>query len=225
MSGYFHHGRHCAPSTTGRTVARAAVVGAAVLAPVAVATPASADTLDAIEQCESSGNLNASNGTHFGLYQFDLQTWRSVGGTGNPMNASRAEQRARAEALMAQRGTNPWLASKHCWGHGAAPKPAKKVAKPAPRRALSSPTPVRAPERHAAARPPGAPAHHPRPVTNARQRPAQPPVSGHMIVVRPGDTLSAIAAAHGESWRTLWARNRAAVANPNLIFPDQRITL
>lgn len=43
-----------------------------------------------------------------GLYQFDCQTWRSVGGSGDPAAASPAEQRARAEILRSQRGNQPW---------------------------------------------------------------------------------------------------------------------
>lgn len=58
---------------------------------------------------ESGGDYHASNGTHFGKYQFDLQTWQSVGGTGNPLNASPAEQDYRAAKLYAQRGGAPWV--------------------------------------------------------------------------------------------------------------------
>jgi hypothetical protein len=64
----------------------------------------------ALAQCESSGNPHAvdPSGTYFGLYQFDLQTWRSVGGTGNPADASPEEQRKRAWLLYIQRGRAPW---------------------------------------------------------------------------------------------------------------------
>lgn len=43
-----------------------------------------------------------------GLYQFDCQTWHSVGGSGDPAAASPAEQRRRAEILQGQRGNSPW---------------------------------------------------------------------------------------------------------------------
>jgi murein DD-endopeptidase MepM/ murein hydrolase activator NlpD len=42
-------------------------------------------------------------------------------------------------------------------------------------------------------------------------------------VVQPGDTLSAIAAAHGTTWPALAEANH--LANPNLIFPGQVIVL
>lgn len=95
---------------------KASLVAAAVAAlSITLGGTANADPLDAIAHCESGGNPRATNGSHFGLFQFDMSTWRSVGGRGNPMNASPAEQHARARALLAQRGTQPWNASKHCW--------------------------------------------------------------------------------------------------------------
>lgn len=66
--------------------------------------------LAAIRACESSGNYGAvsADGLYGGAYQFDRQTWQSVGGSGNPATASPAEQDARASQLWNQRGSNPW---------------------------------------------------------------------------------------------------------------------
>ena len=63
-----------------------------------------------VANCESSGNPRAvsPNGKYFGLFQFDKQTWRSVGGSGSPAQASAAEQLMRAKKLYAQRGNSPW---------------------------------------------------------------------------------------------------------------------
>ena len=62
-----------------------------------------------VAQCESGGNPRAVNPAgYYGLFQFDKQTWRSVGGSGNPANASAAEQLMRAKRLYAQRGAQPW---------------------------------------------------------------------------------------------------------------------
>ena len=60
--------------------------------------------------CESSDNPRAISpqGWYRGLYQFDLSTWRSVGGTGDPIDASREEQDYRAQLLYAARGPSPW---------------------------------------------------------------------------------------------------------------------
>lgn len=66
--------------------------------------------LAAIRACESSGNYGAvsADGLYGGAYQFDRQTWQSVGGSGDPATASPAEQDARAGQLSSQRGANPW---------------------------------------------------------------------------------------------------------------------
>lgn len=66
--------------------------------------------LDAIRQCESGGNYGAvsPSGKYRGAYQFDQQTWQSVGGSGDPAAASAAEQDQRAAALAQQRGSSPW---------------------------------------------------------------------------------------------------------------------
>lgn len=73
--------------------------------------PSRLDQLDwaALRKCESSGNYRADTGNGFyGAYQFTLDTWRSVGGTGNPAHASREEQDYRALVLYMQRGAQPW---------------------------------------------------------------------------------------------------------------------
>lgn len=137
---YLSRGRHHRPTPTRRrAVTVAAAGGAAVLAPVVLPGAASAaspgDTLAAIAACESSGNPRSvgpvtAAGGHFGLYQFDLPTWQSVGGSGNPAHASAAEQTGRAAALLSDRGTQPWLASQHCWGDDVAPIHVDRVAAP-----------------------------------------------------------------------------------------------
>ena len=58
---------------------------------------------------ESGGNPSTNTGNgYYGLYQFDLQTWQSVGGKGLPSDASAEEQTMRAQKLYEQRGTSPW---------------------------------------------------------------------------------------------------------------------
>lgn len=66
-------------------------------------------TLSSIAQCESGGNYNTDTGNGFyGAYQFTLSTWQSVGGTGNPADASPAEQDRRAAILYSRAGPSPW---------------------------------------------------------------------------------------------------------------------
>jgi hypothetical protein len=66
--------------------------------------------LDAVAQCESGGDPGAvsPDGQYRGKYQFDQQTWNSVGGSGDPAAAPEAEQDQRAAQLQAQRGSSPW---------------------------------------------------------------------------------------------------------------------
>lgn len=66
---------------------------------------------DRLAQCESGGNwaINTGNGYYGGL-QFSLSSWRAVGGTGYPHQASKAEQINRAEKLQAIQGWGAWPA-------------------------------------------------------------------------------------------------------------------
>lgn len=90
---------------TGRAPATAPTA-----APSAPSAPASG--LDGILACirahESSGNYQATNGIYRGAYQFDQSTWESVGGSGDPVNASPSEQDHRAALLYQVRGGQPW---------------------------------------------------------------------------------------------------------------------
>ena len=64
-----------------------------------------------IAECESNFNpraVNQSNNAHFGLFQFKLATWESMGGSGNPIDASPREQFERAKKLQAQEGWGQW---------------------------------------------------------------------------------------------------------------------
>jgi hypothetical protein len=65
----------------------------------------------ALRMCESSNRTNAVSrtGKYRGLYQFDLPTWKSVGGVGDPAQATRAEQHRRASILHSERGWQPWF--------------------------------------------------------------------------------------------------------------------
>ena len=66
--------------------------------------------LAAIAACESGGNPGAvgGGGAYRGKYQFDQQTWSSVGGSGDPASAPEAEQDKRAAMLYSQRGASAW---------------------------------------------------------------------------------------------------------------------
>jgi len=63
-----------------------------------------------IAECESGGNPQAVSpgGQYRGKYQFSLSTWRNLGGKGDPVDASEAEQDRLALKLYRRSGTAPW---------------------------------------------------------------------------------------------------------------------
>jgi uncharacterized protein YabE (DUF348 family) len=68
---------------------------------------------DGLAHCESGGRPGAVDptGNYGGLYQFDGQTWHSLGGSGSAQDAPAEEQTYRAKKLYVQRGASPWP---HC---------------------------------------------------------------------------------------------------------------
>ncbi|OKL46329.1 hypothetical protein BSR28_07270 [Boudabousia liubingyangii] len=64
----------------------------------------------ALAMCESGGNPRLVHGPYHGLYQFTVSTWRSVGGSGLPSQASPAEQLKRAKIIQARSGWGQWPA-------------------------------------------------------------------------------------------------------------------
>jgi Transglycosylase-like domain/Putative peptidoglycan binding domain len=92
--------------------------GAAATAPggaspaVAATAPggAPAGALERIARCESGGDPTAVSGSgrYRGKYQFDRETWRALGGAGDPAGAPEGEQDRLAAALLAERGASSW---------------------------------------------------------------------------------------------------------------------
>jgi len=64
----------------------------------------------ALARCESGNNPRAigGGGLYRGLYQFRISTWQSVGGTGDPIDASVSEQTYRAKLLYLRAGRGQW---------------------------------------------------------------------------------------------------------------------
>jgi len=63
-----------------------------------------------IAQCESGGNPRAVSpgGQYRGKYQFSRETWRALGGSGDPADAPEWLQDRLALKLYRQRGSAPW---------------------------------------------------------------------------------------------------------------------
>lgn len=184
--------------------AMSAVVASAVFASAfAGAANASADSVnwDAVAQCESGGNwaINTGNGFYGGL-QFTLSTWRAYGGSGMPNNASRSEQIRIAEKVLAGQGIGAWPV---CGARGGSQKSYK-----APQPQYSAPA-----------------------KKNTYKAPVETPKSSDYVgegnvTVKPGDTLSGIAAEYGKDWHKVYQANQDTIgSDPNLIYPGQKLVI
>ena len=205
-----YRGRHRAPAApsqfdVGQLVARSTASATALALPIvgisALATgtaeAATESQWDNVAQCESGGNwhINTGNGYYGGL-QFAQGTWVSFGGQRYASRAdlaSKAEQITVAEKVLASEGWGAW--------------------------------PVCSQRRGPAIRDDATRANrsqHRRPLTHVtRTRPSQTRgVAKGIYVVRPGDSLSAIAAKTNVrgGWRALYRANRTLIGkNPDLI--------
>ena len=195
-----YRGRHRKPSTTGRRIARTALAGAVIGAPLATAPMAHAasdSTWDRLAQCESTGNwsINTGNGYHGGL-QFSPRTWTAFGGAEfAPVayRASREQQIVVAERVLAEQGWNAWPSCSRKLGIRGEP---------------------------AATR--GAPATEVR--ASAPAAPAAPTAGNYLV--QPGDTLSLIAQRNGVpgGWQAIAAKN-PNLGNPNVLTVGQQLAL
>ena len=72
--------------------------------------PPVSPVMQAIAECESGGDPTAvsPDGRYRGKYQFSRETWRSLGGTGDPAAAPEAEQDRLAAELMRRQGPSAW---------------------------------------------------------------------------------------------------------------------
>ncbi len=107
------NGRHRRPRQRPALLVAAGVTGSAITIPLLGATGASAasgTTWDAIADCESdrSWSADTDNGDYGGL-QMTQETWENYGGLNyapSPDQASRSQQTAVAEKVLADRGTS-----------------------------------------------------------------------------------------------------------------------
>ncbi len=99
-----------APVTTRTTRARSAPTTTGYEPPSPQSRTTGAAPLACIRRYEqgAAGYATDTGNGFYGAYQFDLATWQSVGGSGNPAHASAAEQDMRAEMLYDRRGLQPW---------------------------------------------------------------------------------------------------------------------
>ncbi|MFJ6834980.1 transglycosylase family protein [Streptomyces sp. NPDC091209] len=216
--------------TANRTRTTAVLAGAALLAPLGLlaatgdAAAADSGVWDRIAQCESGGNwhINTGNGYYGGL-QFSAGTWRAYGGTAyapTADQASRSGQIAVASRVQSAQGWGAWpTCSARAGAYGSAPGSSgtgsaagSATTNSEPK---SAPTSKSAPPKRAPAKAPARPSGH----TNRGS-------SRGDYTVREGDTLSAIAARHGTTWRKIYAANKTVIGgDPDLIVPGQRLDI
>jgi nucleoid-associated protein YgaU len=194
-----YRGRHRAPSSSTRIVARTTAGATALALPMVGLAPMLAGQADAateqqwdnVARCESGGNwhINTGNGYYGGL-QFAQHTWTSFGGTTYAARAdlaTKSEQIAIAEHVLARQGWGAWPVCSKRRGPAIGPEVARTH---------------RSHHRHA--------------------------VTKGMYVVKHGDSLSAIAARHQVKggWRALYRANRTLIGkNPSLIHAGMHLHL
>jgi nucleoid-associated protein YgaU len=221
-------GRHRAPTTGSKLRRRAATVaataGVAAVTPLLASAPAHADSVnwDAIAQCESGNNWSTSTGNgYYGGLQFSQGTWNAYGGgqyASTANRASRSQQIAVAEKVLAGQGIGAWPVCGKRAGSSASYTTRNSEGSSQRSSQRSESTSTRShtkwyPKKHRSER------------TDATVRTS--PAGTGSYVVKSGDTLSKIAASHGVDggWRAIWAANRSTIADPDLIFIGQRISL
>ncbi|MFD1832633.1 transglycosylase family protein [Streptomyces desertarenae] len=240
-------------SRTVRAVRAAALTGAAIAAPVAGAPGASAapvDTWERVARCESGGNwsINTGNGYYGGL-QFSQSSWEAAGGTRYAPRAdlaTREQQIAVAERLLALQGPRAWACADEggltAGGPAADVDPGGAGERSGQQESRSHP-PARRPRAQEQSRPDAqqaAGAERAGAAGNAESagnagttagkdgatagKDGSTEEAGGTYTVRSGDTLRAIAAAHGTTWQQVYEENRDVVGDdPNLIFPGQQL--
>ncbi len=227
-------GRHRKPSYARRVIATAAVAGAGVTLPLIASGAAHASSVnwDAVAQCESGGNwaIDTGNG-FFGGLQFTHQTWIGYGGgayANNANEASRTEQIAIAEKVLAGQGIGAWpvcgprgyssggsytTTNANGAGSSSSSSSSNSGSSSSSHKSYSYSTPSHSYSQGSSS------SSTPAPSTAI---PATTP-GNHSYTVVSGDTLSAVAAKHGlKNWQALYSENEKTVgSNPNLIFPGQ----
>jgi len=211
-----NRGKHRRLSSTARSIAKVAVAGIIVGAPLSIAAGTAqaqgSVNWDAVAQCESGGNwsINTGNGYYGGL-QFSPGTWAANGGSGSAASASRDEQIRVAENVLQSQGITAWpVCGPKGLGGGGAPV----AAQPAPKQVTPAPTQQRAAQ---------APVHQQAPAPVVLQMPSSHPNGDYEV--KAGDSLSKIADEQKVEggWQKLAELNKANIPSPDLIIPGIKI--
>lgn len=232
-----------------RGLAAAVVAGAGLTFAGPGAQAADASTWDALAQCESGGNwsINTGNGFSGGL-QFTPSTWAAYGGTGSPENATREQQIAVAERVLAGQGWGAWPACSAKLGlsggatgvttQSTTVTPQEQYVETAPVETYTAPVETYVAETPVQEVAPATTYTEPAPVAAAPVEvpasslapaaPVQAPaLSGETYTIQAGDTLSSIAEKLGIAggWQALYAANAGTIVHPDLIFTGEVLQL
>lgn len=211
MSTNRYRGRHRHARTAQRVTALSAIgIGtaavSAVIAPV-TAHAATSGEWDSVAHCESGGNWSDDTGNgYYGGLQFSESTWDSFGGTAYAPRADEAspgEQMAVADKVLDAQGWGAWPVCSRVAGVSGEPT-ASGV--------------------HTA--PPSTPASGATSTPNSSAPTYVPSVKGAHYVVKPSDTLYAIAQRHHVKggWTAVYETNKSVIGNdPSLIRPGMKL--
>jgi len=185
------------------------------------ATPANATSVnwDAVAHCESGGNWTTDTGNGFyGGLQFTMSTWHANGGSGSPQNASRSEQIAVAQRVLATQGIGAWPVCGKLGGSSGSFADTTTHS--------TSHTTTHSTERTERSTPKHVTTSSaPKQLESTVETGTSKSAPGGNYTVASGDTLSAIAKKQDVrgGWQSLWDENKGFVPNPNMIFPGQKL--
>ena len=213
------------PLFSARNVARVVVAGMVVagtpLVLAGTANAASDDVWDQIAKCESGGRWNTNTGNGFvGGLQFSPSTWRAYGGSGSAAGASREQQIAVAEKVLAAQGWGAWPTCSRKVGARGGPTPRTVTTSQGTTATRNTQTQVK----------PASPAA-PAPAPTAQTTPAVPNPSltkpGANYTAVPGDSLSKIAQEKNipGGWQAIYQRNQDVLHNPSQLRVGQQLII
>jgi LysM repeat protein len=223
-----------------RGLAVAALSGAGLALTAVPSQAAEPSTWDALAQCESGGNWNTSTGNGYsGGLQFSPSTWAAYGGTGDPASASREQQIAVAERVLAGQGWGAWPACSAKLGLSGGATGSVSTQSQAPQATQEYVAPqTTTTQEYVAPEAAPAPVQEAVPVETytvpqtaapeaaVPQAPVQA-LSGETYTVQSGDTLSTIAEKLGieGGWQALYNANIDTIIHPDLITTGQVLQL
>ena len=209
-----------------------ATTGLGVMAVLGTAGAAQADQWDNVAECESSGDwsINTGNGYYGGL-QFSQSTWEAYGGTQYAPRAdlaSPAEQKAVAEKTLDGQGWGAWGCA-HARGTQAEDttadhsKTTTKRSTENTQKSQEQSTPSQQTQPEQSSR--SSETQNEAPKQTEQPRSAKGSKTGETYTIQPGDTLGAIAEAHGTSWEVLYSANTNVLNSPTMIYPNTVIQI